>query len=235
MKGQKVLDNNQINWHKGEGARLNYQTIFNEGIEAEAKPEKAEKPEESAKVDLVEALADRDRKWKIKVQKTKEEAWQEGFEEGLKQGREQAEAEIDNKLAIIKAAIDAASTEWKKRQELIDPGLLDLAFEISEAILGAPIEHPEMRKSLELSLGPILERIDNQSKPVLLVAENDFKYIQTLVDEYAHDTLLKVRVDPGINPGEFHFESTEETVIQNVKNTLREFRKELPLPSWTES
>ena len=235
MKSQKVLDNKQINWHKEDSARLNYHMIFNDGAVPDEKAVKEESTVEHTASDVAKLLAERDQKWKIKVQKTKEQAWQAGFDDGKKEGHTQAANEIDAKLAILKTAIDAGNTEWKKRQELIDPGLLDLAFEIAETILGAPFDHPEIRKSLELSLGPILERIDNQSKPVLLVAESDFEYINTLKDEYAPSSTVKVRVDSEINSGEFHLESNEEVVIQNVKNTLREFRKNLPLPTWKES
>ena len=101
MKSQKVLDNNQVNWFEGKGTRLNYQMIFNEGTETQEKAEdKKELEPEKEQINLSEALAERDKKWKIKVQNTKEEAWKEGFEEGKKQGFEEAEAQIDNQNVL---------------------------------------------------------------------------------------------------------------------------------------
>jgi len=234
MKTPRVLENEQITWYKDSNTKLNYKMLFNDGdisldlIQTQEQDEIVINPEQMVQ----QARIDRDRKWKLKVDKTREDAFTAGYEDGKAAGYHLAQKELESKLDFIHETIESGLNEWKKRQELIDPGLLDIAFEISEAILGIPVEHPEIRNKLELSLGPLLEQIDNQSKPVLLVAESDFEYIQLLKNEYAPDTFIKVRVDKSCGTGEFRFESTNEVVVQNVKNTLKEYRNNLPIPSW---
>lgn len=239
MKTQRVLDENQINWYKNDSTRLNFKMLFGEEQESEVitaeerVPRDYSEPVSPNAEELVKkAQEDRDQKWKIKVEKTRSEAHLAGYEEGYKAGFEQAQQEIEEKLTVVQQMIEQGQNEWKKRQELIDPGVLDLAFEIAEAIIGVPIEHPDLRNTLELSLGPLLERIDNQSKPVLLVAESDYEYILKLKEEYVPETFVKIRVSEDCQPGEFHFESTQEVVVKNVKQTLRDFRKNIPVPTW---
>lgn len=204
------------------------ETIEAEEVEFEPVIPKVLDPEEMVQ----QARLERDTKWKLKVEKTREVAFSEGYEEGLAAGYAKAQSELESKLDFINETIHVGQEHWKNRQELLDPGLLDLAFEIAESILGFPIEHPELKKSLELSLVPLFERIDNQSKPVLLVAETDFEYIQLLKNEYAPESFLKVRIDKNCRPGEYRFESTEEVVIKSAMNTIKEFRKNLAIPSW---
>ncbi len=234
MKTPRVLDNEQINWYKENNTKLNYKMLFtdNEAPPEVLELEEAEVVELSPEEMVQQARIDRDRKWKLKVEKTREDAFAEGYEEGKAAGYMHAQYDLEGKLDFINETIKNGIEVWKKRQELLDPGILDIAFEIAEAVLGFPVEHPEIRNKLEQSLGPLLERIDNQSKPVLLVAESDFEYIQLLKEEYAPNTFIKVRVDPACRPGEYRFESTDEVVVQNVKNTLKEFRKNLPVPTW---
>ena len=234
MKTPRVLDNEQINWYKENNTKLNYKMLFSESeVPKEVlELEEAEVVELSPEEMVQQARIDRDKKWKLKVEKTREDAFAIGYEDGKAAGYMHAQFDLEKKLDFINETIKRGQEEWRRRQELIDPGILDLAFEIAETILGFPVEHPEIRNKLESSLGPLLERIDNQSKPVLLVAESDYEYIQLLKEEYAPNTFIKVRVDSNCRPGEYRFESTDEVVVQNVKNTLHEFRKNLPVPTW---
>ena len=238
MKTPRVLDENQINWYKHDSTRLNYKMLFGDEQDSEVATQEMPEPNDEPALDPEELVKktqeERDSKWKIKVEKTRTEAHAAGYEEGIQAGYEQAQQEIEEKLTAVQALISEGQNEWKKRQELIDPGLLDLAFEIAEAIVGVPVEHPDLRNTLELSLGPLLERIDNQSKPVLLVAESDYEYILKLKEEYAPETFVKIRVSADCQPGEFHFESTQEVVVKNVKKTLQDFRKNIPVPTWKE-
>lgn len=155
MRTQKVLEANKIQWFNDEHARLSYEMIFEEkgSRKTVAQAKKALEPREvDTEKRLYEALAERDKKWKIKVQNTKETAWQEGYEAGRQQGLEEARAEMKEKLSFLESTLEAAHQEWKKRQEMLDPGLLDIAFEICETILGAPVEHPRTtRKTGTLS------------------------------------------------------------------------------------
>lgn len=234
MKVLKILDNEEINWLTESSTKLDYKMMFIE----EDKPSKDldldgnEIDEFSSEEMIQQSRIDRDRKWKLKVDKTREEAFAKGYEDGKAAGYMHAQYDLEGKLSFINTTIEKGLSEWKKRQILLNPGILDTVFDIVEAILGVPFEHPEIREKLETPLGLLLERIDEQSKPILIVAESDFEYIQLLKNEYAPNSFIKVRTDPTYRSGEFRFESTEEVVIQNVKNTLKEFRKNLPIPTW---
>src|SRR5699024_3975550 len=106
-----------------------------------------EEPEEE-KIDIKALLRKRDRMWKIRLKNAREDAFSRGFEDGRQQGIEQARAEIDRKLASLERAFSKAHEEWKDRQELLDPGLLDLVFDIAESILEIPVTNMNLRKKL---------------------------------------------------------------------------------------
>ncbi len=234
MKQPKVLDNNQVTWFKENSTRLNYNMIFDDGelLEQQIKEQQTkEKIRIEHEIRINEIISERDKKWKNKLKKVEKEAFKKGFEEGKAEGRSEALEELDTKVGEIARVVEAGHSEWKKRQELMDPGLLDIAFHISESILGIPVENPEMRKSLELSLGPIFERIDEESKPVLLVAESDFEFITSLKERFTN-TFVRIKVDEQCLPGEFTFESTDEQVVHSCRNVLQEFRKSIPIPTW---
>ncbi len=234
MKTPRVLDPSQINWFKGNSTKLNYKMLFKE---AEVpldilQMEDTEALELSPEETLEQARIERDHKWRLKVEKTKDSAYKEGYEDGKTAGYMQAQYDLEKKLDTIYTMIEGGIKKWEMRQELINPGILDLAFEMAEAILGYPIKNKKIRVKLQESLQPLLERIDNQSKPVLLVAETDFEYIKLLKEEHAPKSFLKIRIETSYRPGEYRYESKDEVVIQNIKNTLSEFRKKLSIPSW---
>lgn len=234
MKNPRVLDNEQINWYKENCTKLNYKMLFNEKKVSNEilELEEAEAVELSPEEILEQARIERDQKWRFKVNKTKEDAYAQGYEEGKAAGYMHAQYDLEGKLDFINSTIEKGLKEWKKRQELLDPGILDLAFEIAETILGFPVEHVELKNKLESTLGPLFENIDDQSKPILVVSESDYEYIQLLKEKYAPNSFIKVRIDQSCRSGEYRFESTREVIVQNVKNTLKEFRKTLPIPTW---
>lgn len=234
MKNPRVLDNEQINWYKENSTKLNYKMLFNEKKVSNEilELQEAEAVELSPEEILEQARIERDQKWRFKVNKTKEDAYAQGYEEGKAAGYMHAQYDLEGKLDFINSTIEKGLKEWKKRQELLDPGILDLAFEIAETILGFPVEHVELKNKLESTLGPLFENIDDQSKPILVVSESDYEYIQLLKEKYAPNSFIKVRIDQTCRSGEYRFESTREVIVQNVKNTLKEFRKTLPIPTW---
>lgn len=234
MKNPRVLDNEQINWYKENSTKLNYKMLFNEKKVSNEilELQEAEAVELSPEEILEQARIERDQKWRFKVNKTKEDAYAQGYEEGKAAGYMHAQYDLEGKLDFINSTIEKGLKEWKKRQELLDPGILDLAFEIAETILGFPVEHVELKNKLESTLGPLFENIDDQSKPILVVSESDYEYIQLLKEKYAPNSFIKVRIDQSCRSGEYRFESTREVIVQNVKNTLKEFRKTLPIPTW---
>lgn len=227
MRNQKVLQNNQISWFNEGSKRLNYQMIFNE---SEVKNEEDEYTEEST--DINQLLDERDARWKRKLEQVRNEAYAEGFNAGQTEGLDTARAEIDQKLSVIRQALDEAHAEWKTRQEILEPGLLDMVFEISESILGIPVENPAIRESIEEKLTPLLQKVNEQSQPILWVAEEDLEFIKSLKNDFSKSMVLNIQTSEECNPGEFRLETNEETVVQSFQEMLQEFKKTLMLPSW---
>lgn len=224
MKNQRVLDNTQVNWFSDESMRLNYQMIFNERA--------LEEPDEEESQDLAEVLAERDNRWKNKLKIVKEEAFQKGYDEGFEQGRVEAAQEIDRKLSGIKEALIQAQEAWTQQQKMLEPGVLDMAFDIAESILGIPVENPDIRQQLETNLGQLLQKVDESARPMLWISDSDFEYVNKLKEEYAPNTPINIKTDTQINPGEFRLETNNETVIQNFKGMMADFRQTLSLPTW---
>lgn len=226
MRGQKVLNTNQVKWYDNGLTRLNYQMIFNEANAAEEEVDNFDQEELKAKLD------ERDEFWKKKLKQEKEQAFAEGFENGKVEGLEIARNEIDGKIEVIRTAIDEGHREWQQRMEMIEPGVLDLAFDISEAILGIPVQHEKLTASLVEKLTPIFQKLDQSSKPMLRVSENDLEHVQELKEEYASELTMYIEVDENCNPGEFELDTNDETIVHKFREMLKEFKKNLSLPTW---
>lgn len=224
MTNQKILNKNQVSWYEDGSTRLNYQMIFNDDKVTEEKIKSSP--------DIAKKLEERDEKWKRKVERSREEALAEGYEKGLQEGLAQARAEIDSKLSGIRNELEQARLQWQEHQKMLEPGILDMVFEISEAILGIPVENPKIRETLELKLGKILQRIDESSKPLLLIAEDDYEYIKNLVEELTPNTAINIRTNNELKPGEFKLETKREDIVHKFEEMLKDFRTSLTLPSW---
>ena len=227
MRDLKILDDKHISWSGNENARLNYQMIFEE-CEASNSGTSSE-PEE---IDLEELLRQTNLEWEVKLEKAREEALAEGFEKGRKQGLEQARGEIDEKLAALENAFKQAHSEWRQRQEFLEPGLLDLVFDISEAILGIPVSNPAIREELERELGNVLQEVDEQAKTQLWVSESDYGYVEKLTEMDLYPGSINIQISKECNPGEFKLENNRETIIRSFREMLKDFKDSLSLPSW---
>lgn len=227
MRNQKVFNTDQVKWYDDGLTRLNYQMIFNEAKESEEEDERFDHEELRARLD------ERDELWKRKLKQEKEKAFEEGFKTGKGEGIEAARKEIDNKLEVIRTAIDNGHEEWQQRQQMIEPGILDLAFDISEAILGIPVKDEKIRASLTEKLTPIFQKLDQSSKPILKVSAFDFEHVQELKEEYAAELTMYIQTDESCNPGEFELDTNDETIVHKFREMLKEFKKNLSLPTWS--
>ncbi|MFP8488661.1 FliH/SctL family protein [Gracilimonas sp. Q87] len=226
MKSQNVLNTNQVKWYENGVTRLNYQMIFNEPAESDGELNNLDHEE------LEYRLNKRDEFWKQKLKKEKETAFTEGFEKGKIEGLEIARNEIDGKLDVIQAAIKKGHEEWKRRTEMIEPGVLDLAFDISEAILGIPVRDQKVRSNMTEKLTPIFQKLDQSSKPIIRVSEYDFEHVKELKEEYASKLTMFLETDEKCNPGEFELDTNDETIVHKFQEMLMEFKKNLSLPTW---
>lgn len=225
MRSQKVLSNQQIKWYDEETTRLNYQVIFNEAKESSNDTVFDE-------AELKNRLETRDAAWKKKLQQEKEKAYREGFEAGQAEGYEAAHQETDAKLEVIRTSIKQGHEEWRQRQEILEPGMLDLAFELSEAILGIPVEDEQLRKNMLDTLRPIFQKLDGASKPIIKVCASDLEPVKKLQEEFASELTMYFEVQSDCNPGEFILETNEETIVHKFREMLKELKKNLSLPTW---
>lgn len=226
MRSQKVLNTDQVNWYDDGLTRLTYQMIFNEPDELKEEDESFDHEELETRLD------ERDEYWKKKLQQERKKAYAKGFETGKNEGLDNARKEIDGKLEVIRTAIDSGHKEWQKRMDIIEPGVLDLAFDISETILGIPVQDEKVRVSMTEKLTPILQKLDQSSKPILRVSEYDFEHVQNLKEEFACELTMFIQTDENCNPGEFELDTNDETFVHKFREMLNEFKKNLSLPTW---
>ncbi|MEO1022660.1 MAG: hypothetical protein AAFW89_08950 [Bacteroidota bacterium] len=222
----RVLDNERIQWKGEKSRRLSYQMIFEEP------KEESEAPPVHEPIDITGILEERDEKWKIKLKREAQKAHDEGLEQGRIEGLETARAEIDTKLEFLYRYMDQAYELWKERQQLIDPGILDLALDIAEHIVGVPIEHPNVHKVMEEKLPAIFQRLDDEVKPCLCVSEQDLALVERLKEEHAPGTFVRIKVKEALNPGEFELDTNQERIVHTFKALIDDFREHLNVPSW---
>lgn len=224
MKKQRVLEQGKVEWFTDENSRLNYQLIFSEQQEEEVITEHSQ--------DLDEVLTHRDNRWKNKLNQARKEAYQKGLEEGYDQGLNEARDEFERKLEGFQAHFEQAREEWKRQQEQLTPGVLDLAFDIAEKILQIPVENPAVRERLEQQLLPLFRNLDQHTKAVIYTSVADFSFVEELYKEYAHEISLRIVAKEGLNPGEFNLETPGARVISDFREMLNEFKETLSLPTW---
>lgn len=232
MEDQKVLHTEEINWYEEEEDRLEYDLAFDGKGYKNADKDSEKKQFDKSQVDVKKLIAKRDEKWEKRLAKAKEKAFKEGFQQGQEEGAQKAEEEIDGKLKKLELVLKQAHQEWKKRHAMINPGLLDLVFDMVEKIVGLPVENPDIRQQMEDELSVLLYETDNDIKPQLWVSEKDYKFAEDLVEKYAPQLSLSIRVSSDCNPGEFEFETKKETVVHRFREKLSDLKENLTLPSW---
>lgn len=226
---QKVLQTEQINWYEEEENRLDYEIVFGGGNH---KKRKANTEPEEAKVNVKKLIQKRDEKWNKRLEKARQEMFKKGHEKGFKEGYLEAEKQIDQKLSKIENMIKKAHEEWNQRQKLINPGLLDLAFDIVEKIVGSPIDNPQIYQQLEEELSVLLHQSDNEIKPLLRISEEDYEFVEEIIKKYAPELSISLRISGECNPGEFEFETEKETIVHRFRKKVLDFKENLSLPSW---
>lgn len=235
MEEQKILNTEQINWYEEEDNELNYQIAFdgNDGLGSNGEEEtESDDKGEQEQVDVKTLLRERDQKWKKRLKKAREISFAKGVEEGRKKGYRKAEEEIDEKLETLRGIFEQAHKKWLERHRALNPGLLDLTFDLVEEIVGIPVENPQIRETLEEELSELLHEAENRLKPVLWVSKEDYNFVENLVKKYAPEISINIRVSKEYNPGEFEFETEKKTVVYSFKEMLHDFRENISLPSW---
>lgn len=233
MEDQKILHTEEINWYEEGENRLDYDIAFEgNGYKKGQKNKSHGQPINEQQIDVKQLINKRDQKWEKRLAKVRKEARQEGYEQGYQEGVNEAEQHIDDKLDHLEYLVENAHNQWKEYQKMLDPGLLDLVFDIVEEIVGLPVENPEMRERLEDELSVLFHEVDSQVKPKLLISEEDYEFVEGLIEKYVPELSLSVQVSEEYNTGEFEFETDKETVIYRFQEKLVDFKESMTLPSW---
>jgi flagellar biosynthesis/type III secretory pathway protein FliH len=226
---KRFLDQDEVQWQKESVSRLNYDMIFDSSPDMDESEELRQQNDE-----LENKLAEQEKKWQARLRKMEVEAFEKGFQKGKVTGKTEAEAEIDQKLLGIEEILKTAHEEWNEVQTLLEPGILDLSFEIAEEILKLPLEHEELRERLSEELHSLLQKMDDGSKAAIHVSRSDYEMINSLVEEYRNRLTVHLTMVEDCNPGEFKFETKRETIVKDFKLQLQDFKDALNLPSWNE-
>jgi len=234
MNDQKILSGDEISWYEDEETCLDYRMVFEGdevvGNERDKKSLKSEQEEENVNVRAL--LKERDEKWKKRFKKVNEETFKKGFQRGEQHGIEQTRKEMDERFARLEDLFKKAHEEWVNRQDALNPGMLDLVFDIVETVVDLPMEHVTMKEHLEKELSVLLYNIDEGIKPVLNICEEDYNFVAELVEKYAPKITIDIRKSDNYNPGEFEFDTDKETVVYKFKEIVKDFRENLTLPTW---
>lgn len=226
---KRFLDEDEVTWQKESVSRLNYDMIFDNSPDVDESEELRKE-----KGELENKLVEQEKKWQARLRKMEVEAFEKGFQKGKLTGKSEAEAEIDQKLLRIEEILKSSHKEWKEVQTLLEPGILDLSFEIAEEILKLPLEHEELRERLAEEIHSLLQKMDDGSKAAIHVSQSDFEMINNLVEEYRNRLTVHLTMEEDCNPGEFKFETKRETIVKDFKLQLQDFKDALNLPSWNE-
>ncbi|PAU94624.1 hypothetical protein CK503_07470 [Aliifodinibius salipaludis] len=233
MEDQKILHTEEINWYDEDDHPLDYDLAFEgKGYKKSGECEDTETSSSKKKVDVKKLIDKRDTKWKKRLAKAREEAFEKGHEQGYQEGFEAAEQQVDDKLARLEDLVVKAHKDWKKQHQLLNPGLLDLVFDMVEKIVSIPVENPAIREQLEEKLSGLLHETEGDIKPRLWVSEQDYRFVEKLVEKYAPELSLSIRISEDCNPGEFEFETQKETVVHRFREKLADLKDNMTLPSW---
>jgi len=232
MEDQKILHTEEINWYDEDNHPLDYGRAFDgKGYKKSRKNESTES-RPAKKVDVKQLIDKRDAKWEKRLEKARKEAFEKGREQGYQEGYEEAEQKVDDKLHQLEDLVEKAHRDWKTQHQLLNPGLLDLVFDMVEKIVGLPVENPAIREQLEEKLSGLLQETEDDIKPQLWVSEQDYRFVEDLVEKYAPELSLSIRISEECNPGEFELETQKETVVYRFREKLDDLKDSMTLPSW---
>lgn len=223
---RRIIEKESFIWQDENRSRLNYQNLFDQNQERQGEEDVAAEPV----VDIEEVLRKRSLEEEKRLAVVQNEAYEKGLREGRQEGYDRSRSEMEHMTVMLERAIREAHEAWKQQQELLSPGLLNLAFEMAEAIIGIPVDNPELKERLEQELIPLVDKLERVSQPVLWVASEDYEYIEHLIEKYADKSGIMLRVGNNCKPGEYQLETNEKKVQRDYKAMLNDFRESLMLP-----
>lgn len=227
MTGKKYIEQDTIHWQSQKVSKLNYDTIFSDsdkGNESEAFMAEIES--------LKKQLAEQERSWQSKLRKMEVSSYERGYLKGKEVGKKEAEDLFEDKLNRLQSLFEKSHEEWKEIWSELEPGILDLIFDISEEILGIPVTSDKMKEIVTQQLNRLLQKMDDEYKASIIISENDTDLLSELIQEYENRLTVRLTTDSELNPGEFKFETKREQVVRDFKKQLKDFKESLNLPTW---
>jgi flagellar biosynthesis/type III secretory pathway protein FliH len=233
MEKPKVFEEKQLKWESENNRRLDYQRNFEkpDNLDTDDVVQK-EDSEGGNNIDIRETLRKRDRKWKLRLRNAREVAFEEGFTEGKQAGMDEARTEIEVRLKSLEHILEKAQQQWDQRQELLLPGLLDLVFDLTQAVVEKAVENEEIRKYLNQELLMLLQQLDETASVEVNVSDSDYEYVEKLIDQSPVPPSVTLKEDESMGPAEFRFETEEEVVVRKFEQLIEEFKQNLSIPSW---
>ncbi len=217
---KKIIDRNRFSWEDDDRFRLDYTKVF-EDRKHVAGPQGP---------DIDQVLQEKLKEWNERLENTRRQAFDQGYRQGHDEGVALARRELDQRLDGMAGQFRAAADEWKATMELLKPGLLNLVFDLAEAILEVPVTNGTMRNKLERELHELLQDLEKDSRPVLWVSREDHDMVASLVTEYEGSTGVMVRVGNTCKPGEYQLETSRERIVRDFREILKDFKDSLILP-----
>jgi flagellar biosynthesis/type III secretory pathway protein FliH len=221
---RKILDSSDINWFGSGASRLSYEMIFSE-------PEVENGGLDEAEMEQI--LRERDRQWLNKLKRARDESYKAGLNDGHSAGFEAASQEIDKRTATLREAVVKAHNEWSDLMKTIEPGLLNLAFDMAEKILEVPVQDEGIRVKMKAELRSLLQKADENNRIEIRVAESDFEFAEDIFSEYSKGLSIRLSVCQNCLPGEFEFDTAHETVLHKFRKMLNQFKDSVSVTSWS--
>lgn len=197
-------------------------------------PQKDEKKTEEKLTEAKELLKKKDSYWQEKLEKVREEAYEKGVKDGTQNAYKKATAEIDERVGALEKAFVNAHNQWLKNQEEHVPYLINIAFDLTEAIIGVkPNKNNHVEERLKSELQKLFQKIDQQMKCTLHISKEDAPMIESLLKSYEDELTVKVEVKDSCKPGEFILENNEMKAVRKFERLLSDFKESLSIPQWS--
>ncbi len=220
LMSRRIIDKSKFSWKEEDRFKLDYKMVFED-----------RKPLEEPEVpDVDQILEAKLNEWNKQLEKARKVAFEQGYKQGRSDGMSQAREELDQRLGSLGSQFQSAFEAWKSNVDLLKPGILQLVFDITEAILEMPVTNGTMRNKLEAELSELIQEVDKKSRPVLWVSADDYELAESLITEYGENTGVILRVGKNCKPGEYQLDTNREKIVRDFRQMLYDFKDSLILP-----
>ena len=190
-----------------------------------------DEPEDEEPDPLDELRAELEAEWSANVEAAAAEARQEGFEQGYDVGYDDGVGDTEARLGkqfdadVKQLAADVAQLKslWEEYIEASEPALLELAVQVGEALLDAPL--PEsIRGASARAIAEAVEELASAGSLTVTLHPVDYQRLQEkgLIDQLNanHEQMLHWNPDPNHAEGDWSVESPTALIRHHKAETL---------------